>query len=426
MTTHRVKLVPPRLPASHVRRPALEQLLEEAERRRLTSIVAGPGFGKSTLVASVAAERGWAWYLVDGADASLPAFARGLTDALGLDVSEEVFAGGGGRAGADALAAALVDALEKTVEEDLVLVVDDVHELGARSASVHLLESLVRQAPPELHFVLCSREQTPFAVERLRGRGQVLDVDASQLAFAEQEVVGLFGGEVEPELAVQIHELTAGWPAAVQLTAEMLIAVPLAEREEAVAAVARRSGPLVSYLAEEVVGREPEDVRQLLRVAAEFDRFSGELCEAVGAPQPADVLAGLSRRGLVAVRSGPEGWLSMHAVLRDFVRANLPLDGARLRDLHLGAARWFGGAGGRGSRAERERTAGGAPRSGMDRTPPGRARPRSRVRLRGSGGCSAPGQAAERRRDARAARVLLGRTEPGDTRGGARHLARPR
>src|SRR5829696_4298539 len=57
--TPRVKLTPPRLPASHVRRPALERLLDEAERRRLTSIVAGPGFGKSTLAASVAAEHGW-------------------------------------------------------------------------------------------------------------------------------------------------------------------------------------------------------------------------------------------------------------------------------------------------------------------------------------------------------------------------------
>ena len=48
MKTPRVKLIPPRLPTSHVARPALERLLDEAERRRLTSIVAGPGVGPVT------------------------------------------------------------------------------------------------------------------------------------------------------------------------------------------------------------------------------------------------------------------------------------------------------------------------------------------------------------------------------------------
>jgi ATP/maltotriose-dependent transcriptional regulator MalT/DNA-binding SARP family transcriptional activator len=346
MTTPRVKLLPPRLPATHVRRPALEELLGEAGRRRLTSIVAGAGFGKSTLVASLAGERSWAWYLVDGADASLPAFARGLKDALALDVSEEAFAGSGsGRGRAEALAAVLVEALEKTLGDDLVLVIDDVHELGTRGASVHLLESLVRQAPPELHFVLCSREEVPFAIERLRGRGQVLDVDASLLAFSDQEVAGVFGGDIEPRLAARVHELTAGWPAAVQLAAEMLNAVPQAEREEAVAALGRRSGPLVSYLAEEVVGREPEDVRDLLRAGAQFDRFTAELCQALGVSLSDDALAGLRRRGLVVSRSGPEGWFSMHAVLRDFVRENLPPDEKELRELHRRAAAWFGSQG---------------------------------------------------------------------------------
>src|SRR5215217_7162621 len=87
--TPRVKLVPPRLPASHVRRPQLETLLLEAENRRL---------------ASVAAERGWAWYLVDAADRSVVSFARGLADALEVPFDDAAFAGAGGKAGAEALA----------------------------------------------------------------------------------------------------------------------------------------------------------------------------------------------------------------------------------------------------------------------------------------------------------------------------------
>ena len=219
MKTPRVKLVPPRLPASHVRRPALERLLEEAERRRLTSIVAGPGFGKSTLTASVATERGWRWYLVDGGDRSVTSFARGLADALELDVGEEDFGGGEGTARAQDLAAVLTQALEdETTEANRCSSSTTSTSSAPRARASFCSRASLRQAPPEVHFVLSSRDEPPFRVQRLRGQGQVLDVDASMLTFTGDEVAGVVGAE----LGDAIHELTAGWPAAVQLTAEML------------------------------------------------------------------------------------------------------------------------------------------------------------------------------------------------------------
>ncbi len=337
MKTPRVKLMPPRLPASHVARPALERLLDEAERRRLTSIVAGPGFGKSTLTASVAAGHGWRWYLVDGGDRSLTSFARGLADALELDVGEDAFTGSEDSSRAEALAAVLTQALEEETASDQVLVLDDVHELGHDGAAVMLLERIVRQAPPELHLVLASRDEPPFPIDRLRGQGQVLDVDAAMLTFTGDEVAGVVGHQLRDP----IHELTAGWPAAVQLTAEMLQSVPEDERTRTLAELGRSGDRLGSYLAREVLEREPGDVRELLRIAAEFDRFSPELCQAIGAAPPAELVVGLQRRGLIAARGGRGGWLTLHAVLRDFLREHLPLSDEELGELHVKAAEWF-------------------------------------------------------------------------------------
>ena len=226
-----------------------------------------------------------------------------------------------------------------------MLVVDDVHELGTSGPALQLLESLVRQAPPELHLVLCSRDPPPFPIDRLRGQGQVLDIDASMLTFSGGEVAGAVGRELATELGDPIYELTAGWPAAVQLTAEMLQSVPNSERAAALAELGTRGERLGSYLAQEVLEREPDEALDVLRVAAQFDRFSPELCEAVGAAQPADLLSGLQRRGLVASRAGPGGWLTLHAVLRDFVRGNLVLDETTLREVHLSAADWFASQG---------------------------------------------------------------------------------
>ena len=47
---------------------------------------------------------------------------------------------------------------------------------------------LSRQAPARLHVILASRHDPPFPVQRMRGRGQVLDLRGPQLAFTLEEV----------------------------------------------------------------------------------------------------------------------------------------------------------------------------------------------------------------------------------------------
>jgi ATP/maltotriose-dependent transcriptional regulator MalT/DNA-binding SARP family transcriptional activator len=353
--TPRVKLVPPKVPASYIRRPALERTLDGAIDHRLTAVIAGAGFGKSTHVAHRALANGWAWYTVDRGDASLRAIGNGLAAALQRRVSrfqEPVAPGGAGgddRAAADALASALAQALEDELSGELVLVVDDVHELGQESPGVRVLEGLTRFAPPEFHLVLCSREEPPLSVARLRGRGEVLDVGGSDLAFSTDEVaarlVDIFGRDAE-ELGEPLHQVTGGWPAAVQLATEMLASVDTAKRPDAVRALARRRGPLYSFLAEEVFGRESPRVRGLLRASAQLDRFTPELCEALGIARAEDLLGDLVRRGLVAdPPEGSGGWYHLHELVRQFVRDAWPMSAAELLELRRRAAVWFEAAG---------------------------------------------------------------------------------
>src|SRR3954452_4127733 len=78
--------VAPAVPAGAIRRPALEARLADALDRRLTAVVAGAGFGKSTVLAAWAAQRDAAWYTATPADAALGVFARGLVRALRASV----------------------------------------------------------------------------------------------------------------------------------------------------------------------------------------------------------------------------------------------------------------------------------------------------------------------------------------------------
>jgi ATP/maltotriose-dependent transcriptional regulator MalT/DNA-binding SARP family transcriptional activator len=348
--TPAAKLRPPVPGGAQVARPALLERLSGARRHRLTTVIAGPGFGKSTALAAWAATVPSAWYTVMREDRVLPVLAGGLADALSLP---DVLAAAGGERGpggdetarAESIAALLAGALEERLDSDLVLVLDDVHELPARSPSARLVDALVRQAPQDLHVVLVSRDEPPFRVERLRGRGQVLDIGAEQLAFDEAEVAGILAAsldEVPPSLPAAVSALTAGWPAAVRLTAEALRARPAAEREQAFERLVRPEGALFSYLAEEVFAPQPKAVRDLLRTVAPFERFNPALCEALGLARADEQLRRLARRGLFVQSSGgPEGWYGLHALAREFALESRPLDEDELRRLHRLAAAWF-------------------------------------------------------------------------------------
>lgn len=354
--TASAKLLPPAAASSALRRPRLESRLDEAFGKRLTTIVAGAGLGKSTLLAGWTRDVHCAWYTVTGEDAVVAVFARGIDDALRLAVPDLPESLGGvveatrgsaeeelGRA--DAFAALLCETLAEHLVHDVVLVLDDVHELGAAAASARLLEGFCRQAPPTIHLVLASRAEPPFPIARLRGRGDVLELDAASLAFTIEEVRELLEGSLDADeagLAGPVHEATEGWPAAVRLAIETLRAAPADRRAHALDRLRRPEGPLFSYLAEEVFSREPAEVREFLRHVAPLEGFSVELCEHLGLERAGPILGQLSRRGLfVHNEGGEEERFSLHALVRDFARRHWPLTAEELRDVLERAAAWY-------------------------------------------------------------------------------------
>jgi ATP/maltotriose-dependent transcriptional regulator MalT/DNA-binding SARP family transcriptional activator len=342
------KLTAPAAPAALVRRPALERRLDEAFGRRLTTLSAGAGFGKTTLLAEWAEDVDCAWYTVGARDSSLPVFARGIVAALQRvfpDLTGELQPDEDGEETlrAEAFAADLCERLEAAIRHDVVFVLDDLHELGAAPAAWRLVETLCRQAPYTFHLVLASRLDPPFSITRLRGRGEVLELNAADLAFSAGEVEMLVAEVLADQadgLAALLHAATGGWPAEVRLALEALQRVPAGGRKAALERLRRPEGPLFAYVAEEVLAGEAEEVRDLLRRVAWLDRIDPALCEALGIHGASEMLGALARRGLL-VQAGSEGSYSLHTLLRDFLLERLPLARSELRRLERRAARWF-------------------------------------------------------------------------------------
>jgi ATP/maltotriose-dependent transcriptional regulator MalT/DNA-binding SARP family transcriptional activator len=349
------KLTPPAVSPANIARPALEARLDESFGRRLTAVVAGPGFGKSTALAAWVADVEFAWYTVTREDDAPATLARGLAAALARAVGAafslpSALRAARGRPGdlegqGDVLGALLAEGVARGLEHDLVLVLDDVHEVDREAPAVRLLGSLCRQAPSTLHVVLASRSELPFPIERLRGRGEVLELGPSDLAFDLREVARLLAGalgETGVDLARPVYDATGGWPAAVRLALEALQPLSLGERTKAVEVLRKPHGPLFSYLAEEVIGREAEQLRELIRSVAPFERVDEELCEALGIDSAAGKLDSLTRRGLLLLQpDGDRPGFSLHTLVRDFARDRLPLTEGRRCQLERRACRLF-------------------------------------------------------------------------------------
>lgn len=339
------------LPAAlHVERPLLDNLLGMILQRRLGLVTGGAGWGKTPAVAAWMDRSRTGWLTLAPADAEPVRLARRACEALQPVVTGDAPAPVADRGpdahrdGWEPVLAALCTWLRAAAPDGLVLVLDDVDQLPAGGAAAAFLQSLCRDAPEQLHLVLVSRSEPPFPVERLRGQGLVAEVDASHLAFDVAEVETVLRVTVDDrasELASLVSERTGGWPVAVRFAADAMRGLEPEQRRNVADSLSHPGGRLGNYLAEEVLDREPAQVRELLRHLAVLGETSTTVAHELGYRDAARLLPDLARRGLVQCSPGPEESWRLLPPLADFIRIELRVSAAERTKLHRSAADVF-------------------------------------------------------------------------------------
>jgi len=339
-----------------VPRPRLSERLDEGLRRGPVLVCAPAGYGKTVLLAEWA-QRGQvpaAWLSLDSGDNDPARFWRHAVAAL-----DRVRPGIGGRAGPllgppappsfEPLLMALINELAAGPGGgEVLLVLDDYHAIGAQPvhASVGFM---LEHRPPGLHLALASRSDPPLALARLRARGQLTELRATDLRFTAGEAAGLLQQTgAGPDLALPKEAVAAlvarteGWAAGLQLAA-----LSLREQEDVATFVAAFTGShryVLDYLAEEVLERQGGQVRAFLLETSVLDRLSGELCDAVtGRPGSQALLKHVERAGLFLVPLDEvRGWWRYHHLFADLLRARLRAEQpGQVARLHRDAAGWY-------------------------------------------------------------------------------------
>ena len=328
--------------------------MRRGAKSKLTLVSAPAGFGKTTLLAEwlAAAPAGApsvAWLSLDPGDNELVAFWTHVIAAL-QTVASEVEA----RAlsllqpprppAIETVLAPLLNEISAWAN-DIVLVLDDYHVvdlLDIQGGMAFLLEHLPRQ----LHVVIASRADPALPLPRLRARGDLVEIRAADLRFTPEEAAAYLNEAMGLDLGASdvaaLEARTEGWIAALQLAA-----LSIEGRHDISGFIAGFAGDdryIVDYLAEEVLQRQPEQVRSFLLQTSILDRLSGPLCDAVtGAVGGKAMLEALDRGNLFLVPlDDRRRWYRYHQLFADVLRARLiDEQPAKLAGLHRRASEWY-------------------------------------------------------------------------------------
>jgi LuxR family transcriptional regulator, maltose regulon positive regulatory protein len=353
------KLRPSQARPNLVARPQLTARLEREAGRKLTLISAPAGFGKTTLLVEWLkgredGDRSVAWVSLDEGDSDPVRFLSYLVSALRRTVREGFGEGvlaalrSPGPPRMEAVLGALINELVD-LSREIDVILDDYHVI--ESEAVHgVVSFLLEHLPPNLHFVVSTRIDPPLPLVRLRARNQMTELDAADLTFTPEEAASflntVMGLDLSAEDVAVLEEHTEGWIAGLQLAA-----LSMRHRKDVSSFIRSFSGShrdVLDYLAEEVLERQPGQVREFLLETSIAEHLTGTLCDAItGHSDGQEMLERLERENLFVVQLDEERrWYRYHHLFAEFLRGRLMRERPESTgELHLRASGWYEGNG---------------------------------------------------------------------------------
>jgi LuxR family maltose regulon positive regulatory protein len=330
--------------------------LNDGLHRKLTLVSAPAGFGMTTAVSVWVAGCGRpvAWLSLDAGDSDPARFVAYLIAAL------QTIQGSIGQGLVGALRSPQPPAIESlltallndiaTVPDAFLLVLDDYHVIDAQPIDA-ALAFLLDHLPPQMHLIITTREDPRLPLARLRARGQLTELRATDLRFTASEAAAFLNEAMGLNLSdtdiTALETRTEGWIAGLQLAA-----ISMRGQEDATRFITSFTGShrfVLDYLLEEVLHQQSASVQAFLLHTSILDRLCGPLCDAVLLDPSAsgrDTLEYLEHINLFIVPLDNERrWYRYHHLFAELLRQRLHqsvvAQGESVADLHVRASAWF-------------------------------------------------------------------------------------
>jgi len=221
--------------ATHLVRPRLSALLEQAVRKSLVIVCAGAGYGKTRAVYDFVKGFPGAtiWVQLSEQDNVTTRFWENFVHSLSQVV---------GPATEDFRNLGFPDTEEKMQQyrsfrdrsiaalpsRRFLMIVDDFH-LIQNPQIARFIEGLIQNTPEDRSFILISREDPALNISALQTRDEVARIDEEDLNFTENELAQYLDRQdlpTEPQMLHEIYGDIKGWAFSVNLVARLLKRAP--------------------------------------------------------------------------------------------------------------------------------------------------------------------------------------------------------
>lgn len=352
------KLHPPQAPQNHICRSNLLKLLETNRNLPLQTVTAPAGYGKSLLVSCWVLSHEWpcSWISLDEDDRDLRQFLRyfvhaikimfpdALTKFVGLLEAVEL-------PPLQVIVTSLVNEIS-SIENDFILVLDDFHVI--KEKKVHdLLAELLRHPPKPMHLILIGRSDPFLPIAGFRAQGLIAEIRLRDLRFTEKEteefLQDILHQKIDESVCKDWSLKTEGW-----ITGLRLLALSIHQREDLnnLFLELERSGQFVrDYLFNEVLVKQPEDIREYLLMASILKRFSGELLDVLcpNVENTSEIggwefLRWLKQNNMFLISLDKDDqWFRFHHFFQELLKKELEnsLSPDQIAKLHAKASKWF-------------------------------------------------------------------------------------
>jgi LuxR family maltose regulon positive regulatory protein len=208
------------------------------------------------------------------------------------------------------------------------------------------LTFLLEHLPPQMHLVIATRDDPHLSLARLRARGQLTELRATDLRFSSSEAAEflnqVMGLDLSAEDIAALETRTEGWIAGLHLAA-----ISMQGHKDASSLIRSFTGShrfVLDYLIEEVLEQQSESIQSFLLQTSILDRYTGSLCDSLtGQDNGQQTLEYLERANLFIVPlDNKRHWYRYHHLFADLLRQRMhQTQLEQIPALHLRASEWY-------------------------------------------------------------------------------------
>ena len=344
------KCIAPKKGEHVIVRRRLIDLLHRQIDKRVQTLSAPAGYGKTTLLIDFAGEleAPVCWYSLDASDQDAHLLIEGIVHSIRHNFPEF------GQATLDRLAAArdasqemyglvgtLTGEMYEAIPDFFVLVLDDYHNVAESSPARETLNLLVERAPENCHIVMVSR--TPLdlpSLHKLRLQEMASSLVAADMAFTPSEVKDLLGKHHGLSLTEQeagaLAASTEGWIVGILLSSYSLRG---GKPSEQVFNLSHED--VFRYLGGEVYLKQVPEVREFLLGSSTLESMDPDSCDRLLARSGSRaLLKEIEKRSLfIQCIDDKKACFRYHALFREFLQKTLLIENRELfTSLHSQAA----------------------------------------------------------------------------------------